>query len=294
MSMQDLNIRFLIVLLIVAGGVRAQGESSNALMSALLRLTTGRQIECEVLAREGATVRIQRPFGRGMAKEGYQVEQIEGLYFPRPELLDSETQDIAAVVAEYKRWQPFADIKGNWAAPVGLQLAQLLEEAGEYEQARELYEQHASSLFFAELSRAARVRATICAAQLGINSNVFDRLTNVWSIAESDAERAELTYFIGCGRAALGDPVDGLFALLRNVVFYHAQGNWEPRSLAAALPLYARLDRGDEYRATIGTLLRRFPESVYAEYATNCLVQLDTASNLAELVEFTLQSHGVE
>jgi hypothetical protein len=239
-------------------------------------------------------VRIQRPFGKGMAKENYKVVLLEGLYFPEPEILESGTQDIAAIAAEYQRWAPFADIKGNWAAPLGLLLAELLEQTGEYARAARLYDAHADSPFVAGGGREARLRAAVCTARLGITSNVLGRLINVWSLASSDAEKAELTYYIGLGRAALGDPIDGLFSLLRNVVFYSAHGEWEPRSLAASLPLYARLARGDEYAATINTLLRRFPDTAYAEYATNCLVRLNTVSNLGELVDYTMEPHGEE
>ena len=288
------HIKILLVLAAPLAGVglQTQAGDTNSYATAVLRLKSGREIECQVISREGTAVRIQRPFGHGFAKESYQVGQIAGLYFPRPAILDSGTQDIAALEAEYARWQPFADIKGNWAAAVGVRLAHVLEGTGLYARAMELYDAHADAASLPGIVRTARVRGAICAARLGASSNVLARLTNAWTLAAGDCERAELTYHIGRAEAACGNPVDGLFALLRNVVFYSAHHEWEPKSLAAALPLYARLDRDAEYHATIDALLRRFPGTAYADYATNCLARLTTVSNLAELADFTMQPHG--
>ena len=271
---------------------------------AKIHLAAGnRQFICRVIGRTGDTVTVVRTLdGGATAVERYAVNQLLGLYFPKPDALAClETQTLAsaaslsnalhAAAAEYARWLPFADVKGNWAAPAGLAYARLLERAGDERSACALYAALTTNQFFPDTARAAALRRAVCDYRCGNSpSNVLRQLTAALAQADTDAERAELCYCIGVAHAARGEHTAALLSLLRNVVFYSRQGDYEARSLQAALGCYAALDQEEYFINTCNTLITRFPRTAYATCASNVLLQLQAGAGMHAAVSITLSA----
>jgi len=266
---------------------------------ARMRLQNGKQLDCEILARSNTVVFIQRVFGAGVAREQYPLAQIESIVFPRPAFLSvvatQALPDKAALRAciktaeqAYAATRAFADVKGTWAWHVGFEYARLLEQARRFASARKLYDRVGRNGSDAELRRSAALRSVLCAYYSEPPSNALKRLLVVANVVTNDAERAAVAYYTGMCYAQLGQPVASLFALLRNVVLYSLEPGWEQRSLVAALPNYAVLDRGDEFRATCATLVRRFPATPYATTASILLVRLAAGTNLSACASLSL------
>jgi hypothetical protein len=273
--------------------------ATNGFGPARILLSGGRQLECEVLARSNGAVFIQRAFGGGVAREYYAVTQIERMVFARPAFLSVvATQmlpDKAALRAcvktaelAYAAVRAFEDVPGTWAYHLGFEYARLLEQARRFSPARRMYDRVVRRSNDATLRRAAALHGAICAYYVMPPSNALQRLLAVRDTAVNDAERAALAYYTGMCYAQLGQPLDSLFLLLRNVVFYSLEPGWEPRSLAAALPNYAALDRADEFHATCATLVRRFPATPYATAASNMLLRLAAGTNLSACASVSL------
>jgi len=273
--------------------------ATNSFGPARMRLQNGKQLDCEILARSNDVVFIQRAFGAGVAREQYALAHIESIVFPRPAFLNGvSTQalpDKAALRAciktaeqAYAATRAFADVKGTWAYHVGFEYARLLEQARRFARARILYDRVGRNGRAADLRRSAAVHSAVCAYYSAPPSNALQRLLAVADLVTNDAERAAVAYYTGMCYAQLGQPVDSLFALLRNVVLYSLEPGWEPRSLVAALPNYAALDRGDEFRATCATLVRRFPATPQARVASNMLVRLTAGTNLSACASLSL------
>ncbi len=276
----------------------AQETRTNDQMRARLLLANGREYICTVLGCEGGQVKIKRTLSGGaVATETHSPDKIRGLYFPKPAFL-AETQDvstaallesaIAGAKEEYNRWKPFASVKGNnWAAPVGRRYAELLEKARDFGRALEVYIELARDRLDTRADSETALRRAVCTYQLGMISNAFSLFTNALAVADNDSERAEAIYYIGRIEAQFGDYVGSLFTLLKNVVFYSAQGEWEARSLEAALYDYAKLRRSEEYANTCDRLILRFPDTRYAQYAEQCLEKLNAGTSMEELSQFT-------
>lgn len=273
--------------------------TTNSFGPARLRLQNGKQLDCEILARSNNVVFIQRAFGAGIAREQYAVAQIESLVVPRPAFLSvvatQALPDKAALRACIKTAEQacaaaraFADVKGTWAYHLGFECARLFEQARRFARARTLYDRVSRNSNDTELRRSAAWHSAICAYYSEPPSNALKRLLRVAAVVTNDTERAALAYYTGMCYAQLGQPVDSLFSLLRNVVLYSLEPGWEPRSLVAALPNYAALDRGDEFRATCATLVRRFPATPQARVASNLLVRLAAGTNLSTCASLSL------
>jgi hypothetical protein len=286
------------LVLVIGMALAVRVAASNDMATARLRLVSGREFECVVLHYSNDILLIQRSFGSGWAREHYARAQIEGLYFPRPAwLTDVATQTwrdarllratIATVAVEYAAWRAFKDIRGGWAPQAGLAYARLLEQAGRRSSAARVYSAVARNAP-ADIRRCAALRGAVCGYYLLPPSNALARLQAAADSASTDAERAELTYYIGLSHARLNQPVQSLFALLRNVVLYGREAEWEGRSLIAALPNYAALDRRDEFMSTCATLFRRYPDLRCARSLSNMYVMLVNGSNLQTFANLTL------
>lgn len=273
--------------------------ATNGFGPARLLLSGGRLLECDVLARSNDMVVIQRAFGGGIAREQYAVTQIARMIFARPAFLSvvatQALPDKAALRAciktaeqAYAAARAFEDVPGTWAHHLAFEYARLLEQARRFSPARRLYDRVAHQSGDAALRRAAAVHGAVCAYYVMPPSNVVRRLLAVRDTAIDDGERAALAYYTGMCYAQCGQPVESLFSLLRNVVFYSLETGWEPRSLVAALPNYAALDRADEFQATCATLVRRFPATPYATVASNMLLRLAAGTNLSACASLSL------
>ncbi|GEM_PF-1401769 len=273
--------------------------AANSFGPARVRLQNGRQLDCEILARSNDVVFIQRVFGAGVAREQYPVAQIESILFPRPAFLSvvatQALPDTAALRAciktaeqAYAATRAFADVKGTWAYHVGFEYARLLEQARRFSSARRIYDRVNRAGGDAELRRSAALRSALCAYYSATPSNALQGLLAITAVVTNDGERAAVAYYTGMCYAQLGQPVASLFALLRNVVLYSLEPDWEPRSLVAALPNYAALERGDEFRTTCATLVRRFPATPYAAVASNMLVRLAAGTNVHACASLSL------
>jgi len=263
-----------------------------------LRLKDGRNFDCTLLQRTEDSIWIERRIGTSIAREPHRVEHIDAIQFPLPTILTSinvralKSKDelrsaIHEVEAEYAAWQQFEDIKGHHAVAVLKLYADLLEHRGSYAAAHRMFGRLLKDARDEETRRHAAQRLAVCAFWSSTNGAALAALTNALAASASDAERAELLFYIGVSHAQRGEPVDALFALLKNSVFYSMHGTWEPRSLAAALAPFASLGRRDEFVTTCATLTQRFDGTVWAALAHDRLAALHAGTNLSTLSSIT-------
>ncbi len=267
---------------------------TNEFLKAKLRLANGKEFVCDVVEYKNKNLTVKRALSEGMvATEIYNIDKIDRLDFVMPAFLTNEF-DLStrkniyaakrAAKAEYEKYKPFAQIKGNtWAAQIGFELAKIYEMLKTYPSALKIYNRLARDEYNPEIARFAVLRKAVCAYQKGMISNALPSFEKALEAAETDAEIAELNYYIGKIKSELGDPVAGNFVLLKNVIFYSSEGDWEPKSLQASLKNYAELNRKNEFINTCSALIRRFPNSEYSKFATNCLIKINSGVVLTNI-----------
>jgi len=283
--------KLILIILFTASCFAAE---TNEFLKAKLRLKNEKEFICDVVDYKNEKLTVKRALSDGIvATEYYDFDKIDRLDFVMPAFLTnnfelSTRKNLNAakriVKEEYEIYKPFAQIKGNtWAAQTGFELAKIYEKLETYPSALKIYNRLARDEYNPEIARFAVLRKAVCSYQKGMISNTLPAFEKALEAAETDAEIAELNYYIGKIKSELGDPVAGNFMLLKNVIFYSSEGNWEPKSLKAALENYAALDRNPEFVNTCNTLIRRFPNSEYSKFATNCLIKINSGVVLTNI-----------
>ncbi len=283
-----------LIILFVASSFAAE---TKEFLKAKLRLKNGKEFVCDVVEYKNKKLIVKRALRDGMiATEHYKLEKIDRLDFPKPAFLTNNFNlstrkklNVKKRIAkkEYEIFKPFAEISGKtWAAQTGFELAKIYEKLKTFPSALKLYNRLARDKFNPEIARFAVLRKAVCSYQKGMISNTLPVFEKALEAAETDAEIAELNYYIGKIKSELGDPVAGNFILLKNVIFYSSEGDWEPKSLKAALENYATLDRKPEFINTCNTLIRRFPETEFSEFATNCLIKINSGVVLTNIFNY--------
>ncbi len=269
-------------------------QETKDFLKAKLRLKNGKEFVCDVIKYKSKKLTIKRALRNGMiATEHYNLDKIVRLDFPKPAFLTNNFNlstrkrlNIEKRIAkkEYETFKPFAGINGNtWAAQTGFELAKIYEKLKTYPSALKLYNRLARDKFNPEIARFSVLRKAVCSYQKGMISNTLPVFEKALKAAETDAEIAELNYYIGKIKSKLGDPVAGNFILLKNVIFYSSEEDWEQKSLKATLENYATLDRKSEFVITCNNLIRRFPETEFSEFATNCLIKINSGVALTNI-----------
>ena len=283
-----------IVTIAAATALLAAAAVTGSPRIARLHLKNGRRFVCTVLTLNQGEVTVQRELEGGtILTEYHACEAIAALEFPRPEFLDGrdsrnvlDQQELRMAVQaaeeEYARWKPFADIPGGWAVPVGFRYAELLERQQQYSAAYALYTECDRPDVCRETARKTILRRAVCQYYMGQYSNAYVFCTNAVANALTDTERAEAAYYLGRVLTELKQPVESLFMLLKNVVFYSYEGEWEAKSLMAVLSNYALLNDRERIVTTCNVLMRRYPDTAYALHATNCLRKIAAGQSLIE------------
>ena len=268
---------------------------TNEFLKAKLRFNNGKEFICDIVEYNNKKLTVKRALSDGMvATEYYDFDKINRLDFPKPGFLTNNfnlktkkdlNKSKKLVKKEYEKYKPFAEFNGNnWAAQTGFELAKLYEKLGTYPSALKIYNRLARDKFNPDIARFAVLRKAVCSYQKGIVSNSLPAFEKALEAAETDAEIAELNYYIGKIISELNDPVAGNFILLKNVVFYSSEGEWEPKSLLATLNNYAVLDREMEFTNTCNTLIRRFPGTEFSKAAANCLKKINSGEVLTNIL----------
>jgi len=267
---------------------------TNNFLKAKICLKTGKKFVCDVVEYKNRKLVVKRKLSVGMvATEYYDFDKIARLDFPKPAFLTNDlklitpknlnsTKKIAK--EEFNKYKPFERFNGNiWLAQIEFELAKIYEKLEFYPSALKHYNRIARDKSNPEMSRFALLRKAVCSYKKGIISNNLSVFEKALDVAENDDEIAELNYYIGKIKSELGDPVAGNFMLLKNVIFYSSESDWEPKSLKAALENYATLDRKPEFVTTCNNLIRRFPKTEFSEFATNCLIKINSGVVLTNI-----------
>ncbi len=286
-----MNIVYICMLACAASALAAFSDDTFA---ARLVFKDGRQYQCLVLGCDSGTVTIARSLNGSTVRERHRMDTLDALHAPCPACVTQAPPSdatlgkaLADTAAECARWKPYDGIKGAWFAPCALAHARLLERDGKHTDALALFRQLASVPALAADADEIAVRIALLSAHASASSNALAALRAALPRARSDADRAELWYAIGCMHARRGEHVNSLFALLAIPVFYSHVPGWEPRSLYAALPSFAALNRRDDYLATCDTLVRRFPDSAYAACASNAQARVRAGMPLSSMTSLT-------
>ncbi len=263
---------------------RAADVLSNEHLSAKILLANGREIICEILSVDKNEIKIKRKiFGGALANEFYKLDQIKKIDLQKPAILTNNfvlvpgsiRKTKAKIKKVYDKYKPFAKLPGKtWTVELSELRANILEKNKNYSSALTIYNRLAKNKFHPELKNKVLLRRAVCLYELGSISNSLPLFVQAYDIVDSSDLRAEINFYLGKIYAQLGDYKKSLFTLLRNEVFYGTRGDWEVKSLDAALYSYAKLNREKEFIKTCVRITNKFSKTQFSRRAEKLLQQI--------------------
>lgn len=274
-------------------------DTNTVLQAKILLADRDKEYIVDVTDIQENTLIVQREFKKGsFATEKYTPEKVKAVLFPPPAYLmitqdfstaESIAKEVAAAEEAYSYWQRFSAFPGSrWHIPLTYRLAVAKEKAGKYADALKLYSQFLKDAPDSATAEEIPLRLAVCKYHLENKQEAKTALNTCLAAAENDATRAEALYYIGTLQAEEKAITNAVFTFMRNKVFYTMQDEWAPKSMTQILPLFAQMDRKDDYIRICNDIITSYPDTVYSSFAEECLHRATNSLTLTNLVIYTL------